>query len=228
MPETLVCADCETPIEYSTGRRPERCRPCAKTRTKRLSKEYAGREEYLAIRAAWQRTRYADDPEFRERILERGRAKDKTPEGRAAKLARKKRWRAANREAYLAQCRRQNERRRQRPEVAADARRRTREWAAKYPGRVFAQRLAKYGITIHDYVELMRQQRNRCAICGEHESARRPSGKRKRLAVDHCHETGKVRALLCQLCNNGLGHLRDNPDVIRRAAYFIETHRRTV
>jgi hypothetical protein len=45
------------------------------------------------------------------------------------------------------------------------------------------------------------------------------------LHVDHDHITGRVRALLCSGCNTGIGHLQDDPDVLRRAADYIEQHR---
>ncbi len=170
-----------------------------------------------------QRERYASDSEYREQILSRQREYMKTPEGRAKRLARKKRWIAANRDAYLEQCRRQNARRRERPDVMADNRRRVAEWQKANPGRVYESlTLKKYGLTLQDYLARLRQQRNRCAICGQHERARRPSGKRKRLAVDHCHVTGVVRGLLCTHCNHTLGRMGDDPRLLRRAADYLE------
>lgn len=54
-----------------------------------------------------------------------------------------------------------------------------------------------------------------CKIC------RRPETQRKRLAVDHCHTTGAVRGLLCITCNAEIGHLLDDPEIIRRAADYV-------
>src|SRR4030042_5864910 len=59
----------------------------------------------------------------------------------------------------------------------------------------------KYGITSNEYNELFEKQNECCAICGEHQSKFN-----KAFAVDHNHETGEVRGLLCQNCNNVLGH----------------------
>lgn len=71
----------------------------------------------------------------------------------------------------------------------------------------------KYGITAEEYDEMSLRQRNRCAICKVKRSWRA-------LAVDHCHKTGKVRALLCATCNNHLGVYEKNKekfeDYIRR------------
>lgn len=84
-----------------------------------------------------------------------------------------------------------------------------------------AQKAGKYGITVDDIIEMERNQGNRCAICGGEEPRFR-HGKRMSLAVDHCHETGKVRGLLCSNCNRGLGFLGDTPDSIRKALEYLE------
>ncbi|WP_081654940.1 endonuclease VII domain-containing protein [Amycolatopsis orientalis] len=92
--------------------------------------------------------------------------------------------------------------------------------------RAQAQRIERvYSITEDQYQELYRAQGGACAIC------QRATGKTKRLAVDHDHSCcpgpvscGKcVRGLLCTPCNKGvLGHLRDSPDALRRAAEYID------
>lgn len=64
--------------------------------------------------------------------------------------------------------------------------------------------LKTYGITKEQYEELYEAQGGVCCIC------ERATGKTKRLAVDHDHETGYVRGLLCSTCNKILGHLRDS------------------
>jgi len=71
-----------------------------------------------------------------------------------------------------------------------------------------------YGITIDEYEELFLKQQGRCGIC-------RQSPGSKALAVDHCHKTGKVRGLLCTLCNLGLGNLRDDPKLLRAALKWL-------
>lgn len=53
----------------------------------------------------------------------------------------------------------------------------------------------------------------RCCICGRPESAKKPNGQPKRLAIDHCHVSGAMRGLLCQRCNTGLGMFDD--DIVR-------------
>lgn len=63
----------------------------------------------------------------------------------------------------------------------------------------------RYGIGIEEYELLFDQQGGVCAICGKPESARYNDGRVRRLAVDHNPKTGKVRGLLCYLCNRRLG-----------------------
>ena len=76
---------------------------------------------------------------------------------------------------------------------------------------------ARYGVTPEQYAEMHQQQGGLCAIC------RRPPGKRS-LAIDHCHASGKVRALLCVHCNAILGHARDEAETLLSAVAYLETH----
>lgn len=66
-----------------------------------------------------------------------------------------------------------------------------------------------YGITLDDYNRMSEEQLHTCAICKEPETAIR-NGKPQKLAVDHCHKTGKVRGLLCWRCNTTLGRYGDD------------------
>lgn len=61
------------------------------------------------------------------------------------------------------------------------------------------------------------EQGGRCAICHLSEAE---NG--KALALDHCHTTNRVRGLLCDLCNTGLGRFKDSPDALRRAITYLE------
>lgn len=88
--------------------------------------------------------------------------------------------------------------------------------------RIDRRRAAKlrsqYGITEDEYRSLFKQQQGLCAICG------RPEIKSRTLCVDHNHTTGKVRALLYGLCNNGLGHFEENIDYLLKAIEYLEQH----
>jgi hypothetical protein len=76
---------------------------------------------------------------------------------------------------------------------------------------------SNYGIDKVEYERMLEEQGGKCALCGDAECQ---SG--KRFAVDHCHETGVVRAILCYNCNTGLGKFRDDPEVLRKAAELVE------
>lgn len=77
-----------------------------------------------------------------------------------------------------------------------------------------------YGITIHEYDELLMKQNGVCAICGKPETHIQ-YGKFRPLSVDHDHATGKVRGLLCTGCNRGIGFLRDDPKLLNKAAEYL-------
>jgi hypothetical protein len=74
----------------------------------------------------------------------------------------------------------------------------------------------KYGITIADYDRMFEQQGGVCAICGE----ARPE--ERTLHVDHDHETGVIRGLLCFRCNNALGDFREEYELFQRAADYLD------
>jgi hypothetical protein len=69
------------------------------------------------------------------------------------------------------------------------------------------------------YDKLFHEQQGKCAICDSTEN-----GRYKHLSIDHDHSNGKIRGLLCNNCNRGLGLLKDNPEVLRKAADYVETH----
>ena len=101
------------------------------------------------------------------------------------------------------------------------------QWFQDNPGRTSANRrkfnLAKnYGISLEEYNDLLRKQGSVCAICGQDEpSAHGRTGKQFRLAVDHCHDTGVVRGLLCQKCNRAVGLFGDDPILLRKAISYL-------
>lgn len=81
-----------------------------------------------------------------------------------------------------------------------------------------------FGMTLAQYDEMLAIQDGKCAICRESETAT-VVGKVMELAVDHDHETGEVRALLCGNCNKGLGNFRDSPEVLLAAVSYLRSHR---
>jgi predicted nucleic acid-binding Zn ribbon protein len=87
------------------------------------------------------------------------------------------------------------------------------------------QNLKLYGLTYEQFLTMLEDQNSGCAICG---FVPMPDGKNAaaRLHVDHDHESGEVRALLCNGCNRGMGYLGDNPARLRAAADYIEKHKK--
>jgi hypothetical protein len=76
----------------------------------------------------------------------------------------------------------------------------------------------RYGMTVEQYQKMFDEQGGKCAIC------QRPETVAKRLSVDHCHTTGKVRSLLCHNCNAGIGHFKENPEVLSEAITYLQRH----
>ena len=74
-----------------------------------------------------------------------------------------------------------------------------------------------YSVSLSEYNEMLGAQDNRCAICGE------ASGEFiRKLAVDHDHETGQIRGLLCGRCNPGLGYFMHDPELLKQAIGYLE------
>jgi hypothetical protein len=82
----------------------------------------------------------------------------------------------------------------------------------------------KYGITYSEYGEMLSAQNNQCAICGSTNPKGRWSYSGDRaFCVDHDHATGKVRGLLCNTCNQGLGNFFDNIENLERAIVYLRS-----
>jgi hypothetical protein len=95
------------------------------------------------------------------------------------------------------------------------------DWLKTEAGKLVSRRkkLKRYGITIDQYDALLKLQNNCCKICSTHESEFN-----KRLAVDHCHTTGKVRGLLCMACNILLGKAKDNINTLNNAIDYLNNN----
>lgn len=75
-----------------------------------------------------------------------------------------------------------------------------------------------YGITLEDYNRILKEQEGKCAICGTTE----PKGNGNRLHVDHDHNNGHIRGLLCHFCNTGIGLLKDNIDILQKSINYLK------
>ena len=74
----------------------------------------------------------------------------------------------------------------------------------------------KLGITLEEVQQL--EQETNCGICGKEFDSTRDQH------IDHCHETGGIRGVICLGCNTGLGGFRDNPESLRKAALYLEAN----
>ncbi len=75
----------------------------------------------------------------------------------------------------------------------------------------------QYGITLAEYNTMLEAQDYKCAICGNEDEV-----EGRRLAIDHCHTSGKVRGLLCGKCNRGLGLFYDNDELLHNAIQYLK------
>ena len=73
----------------------------------------------------------------------------------------------------------------------------------------------RYNITVNCYDKLLTDQKGKCKICGT-------KPRKRKLAVDHCHESGKVRGLLCIKCNTAIGKLGDTYEGVMKAAKYLK------
>jgi len=80
---------------------------------------------------------------------------------------------------------------------------------------------AHFNMRVKDYDKMLEKQNGVCAICGKQETMTR-NRRLKNLAVDHDHETGEVRALLCGHCNAGLGSFYENVEVMEKAIKYLK------
>lgn len=99
-----------------------------------------------------------------------------------------------------------------------EIRAKVKEWQEKNPRKRKEHRLKKYGITIEEFETILASQGNSCAICGHSDT----SDKNFFPVVDHCHDTGNVRGILCMNCNMGIGKLKDSPEIIKSALRYIK------
>lgn len=85
--------------------------------------------------------------------------------------------------------------------------------------------IRNYGITEAEFRSMKEEQMHRCYLCGGAGFLMNPTRHHETLVVDHCHASGVVRRLLCHNCNRALGLLKDDPELMRRCADYIEAHR---
>ena len=135
-----------------------------------------------------------------KKLSEFSRSKNKSSWCRDCCAENARKWRAGNLERARQYDRDRADRQKTGP---------AREWQRFY------RWLSRYGLTPEDYHVMFEAQDGVCAICGT-------SPDERPLNIDHDHETGQVRGLLCGRCNTGLGHFGDDVDRLRSAISYLE------
>lgn len=135
-----------------------------------------------------------------------------------------KKWREKNRDKVLAIAARYREKNK---EKVYDVNKR---WRAQNPEAQtrhadlnnLRKKMREHGATVEEYEAMVAAQGGGCAICGSTD----PRVKRmKRLYVDHCHGSNKIRGLLCGPCNSLLGFADDSIETLRKAIAYLEKHK---
>ncbi len=83
----------------------------------------------------------------------------------------------------------------------------------------------KYKINALEYESLFESQSGKCAICNSTFSHNHQNGRPTKLAVDHCHETGRIRGLLCSKCNLGIGCFLDDSKLLAAAINYLNNNK---
>lgn len=83
------------------------------------------------------------------------------------------------------------------------------------------QRRIKYNLTQEEYDLKLKEQNYSCAICDIHKD-----DCSKEFCVDHCHKTGKVRGLLCNHCNSGIGFFKECDHVMKKAIQYLKKYKK--
>lgn len=180
-------------------------------RARSLAHWRAHKTEYTARSKKW-RQEHPDQVRAQER-------KRKPSESRRRKaLARAAKWEREHKDQKRAIQKRCYEKHRE------DRCAKARAWYHANKPRALARlriaRLQQYGLTEAEYLALG----DGCGICGATDDSRTQAstGKRFRLAVDHDHDTNRVRGLLCGNCNCGLGYFKDDLALLRKAVAYLE------
>ena len=181
--------------------------PMTRQEVANLSPEEREARRKIVKRAYQRRARATKRPSY-ERVKEKKREKWKNdPEYRAAELEKQRQKRLNNPEKWKEYHRNRKRRLTLDPEYRE-------ELTLKERDRGYR----KLGSSLDEYEKMFKEQGGRCKICGTD----KPGGKYGTLMLDHCHDTGRVRGLLCHGCNAGLGLIKDNPNTLRGMIKYLE------
>jgi hypothetical protein len=79
----------------------------------------------------------------------------------------------------------------------------------------------KYNMSLEDEKKLIDNQKNKCAICNIEMIT-----EQSKFHIDHCHNSGKVRGVLCNSCNTGLGMFKDSQEYLKSAVKYLKKHQK--
>lgn len=180
---------------------------------KKFMAEYAQRPEQIK-----KRKEYRENPENKKKKYLRTLEYLKTEHGKQ----KNKEWRMKEAERHRYRMDTDPEYRKRMSQNALNRYRRLPKEKSKI--RQFKTKLKiKYGLTIEQYNAMFESQNGQCKICGKKFDNKMGSGN-----VDHCHKTGKVRGLLCNGCNVGLGFFKDNIENLKSAAEYLTKYNENV
>lgn len=182
---------------------------------RRMAEDPQYAEDYRAKKNAYRKQRYDLDPEFRERIKAHARKEGAKEETKTARKLRV-RERAAAGLVWPSVAKKKTD-----PIFKAQQAEKRREERFTQPGKFRKQHLKKcYGMTVEQYERKLYEQNGKCAIClGDNGG--------KKLFVDHDHNKPKGegnRWLLCGGCNTMIGHAKESPAILRKAADMLELY----
>jgi len=202
---------------------------------------YTDKEKAAAYAREWRRA-------HAQKVLEddRKRREEERERDPHAASERMRKWRVAHPDKTKIHAREQSERQKAdpaykekqrayqakhlaKPGVRESRRAYTREWRREerknFPERQRWRSLNyNYGLTREQYEVMVTAQEGKCAIC----RVDKPGGKGKFFHVDHCHDSDRVRELLCHGCNTGLGAFKDDSELLRAAAAYLEKHQQAL
>ncbi len=168
------------------------------------------------------RAKFNSDPEYAARLREQWKRNGRTPEENVIYMreyyaANKPKWVAARRANSEAINARKRELYASDPAVREYYKSIARNWARDNPQGKKSQRIRQYGLTIEQFHALLESQGGKCAICGFSDLSR----PKLFPVIDHCHETGRIRGILCSSCNHGIGKFKNDPGLLSAAIGYL-------
>jgi len=137
------------------------------------------------------------------------------------KVAATMKWKEENKEHVNAYMRDYRALKSEKPKNASQ------RWKERNPQKLYDAQIKRlYGVTGEEYAKMLHDQKGLCAICNQPETrSSRTVGEVCRLALDHDHDTGMIRGLLCHSCNTGIGKFKESPELLMSALAYLERYK---